>query len=66
LESTLSKFIGKDSIARNSGWAIVLMYGSSEVDGISVFVSAAHAQTDPAASSRLMDEAIVPSPRMLS
>jgi hypothetical protein len=46
-----------DLVRRNAGWAIFLMYGAGNPAGIAVFVDAAHAQTDPTASNRLMDQA---------
>jgi hypothetical protein len=47
----------KDLVRRNAAWAISLMYGGRQPEGIAVFVSAARAQTDPIASNRLMDQA---------
>lgn len=46
-----------DLVRRNAGWAIFMMYGANQPEGIAVFVTAAHAQTDPIASVRLMDQA---------
>lgn len=46
-----------DLVRRNAGWALFLMYGVNQAEGIAALVSAAHAETDPSASIRLMDEA---------
>lgn len=46
-----------DLVRRNAGWAIFFMYGADNPEGIAVFANAAHAQADPTAANRLMDQA---------
>ena len=57
LTAVIAKAGTSDLVRRNAGWVIFFMYGASEVEGIAIFVSAAHAQTDPMDSNRLLDEA---------
>jgi hypothetical protein len=46
-----------DLARRNAAWVMLFLYGANEPEGIAVLVSAAHAETDPIASNRLMDQA---------
>jgi len=46
-----------DLVRRNAAFTIGLIYGLTRPEPISVLVTAAHAQADPLAENRLMDEA---------
>ncbi len=57
LTAVISSPDSTDLVRRNAAWAIFLTYGANQPEGIAVFVNAAHAQTDAAASNHLMDQA---------
>ena len=44
-------------VRENAAFAILLLHGANQPEGISVLVRAARSQTDPTASARLMDKA---------
>jgi hypothetical protein len=57
LTAVIAKAGTSDLVRRNAGWVIAFMYGTNNPEGIAAFVNAAHAQTDPMDSNRLLDEA---------